>query len=148
MTTQALSGKGRLGEIRYNSATVAQFGYDDALRRTSRTLGDAVPTQTTWSYINTTNEKDNRIYQISRGGSPVMTYSYDENGNKLREQIASPMDEFGFGANAEAGYDNEDRLTSWTRDGQSPTPTQAWELTAAGGFRGLYARRRAAGPAA
>ena len=53
-------------------------------------------------------------------------YTYDANKNKSTEALGAPMANYGFNSTT---YDNEDRLTAWSRpDGK----TQSWDLSAAG----------------
>ena len=121
-----------LEEIKYSDNMVASFTYDDAGRRETRTLGDTPGTVTRWTY----GRQDNLVTVIKApsdtGSVTQLVYDYDANKNKTKEQIAEPsgMVKYGFGTNTAAGYDNEDRLTSWTRDAQSGA--QSWRLTAAG----------------
>ena len=121
-----------LEEIKYSDNMVASFTYDDAGRRETRTLGDTPGTVTRWTY----GRQDNLVTAIKApsdtGSVTQSVYDYDANKNKTKEQIAEPagMAKYGFGTNTAAGYDNENRLTSWTRDAQGGA--QSWRLTAAG----------------
>ena len=121
----------QLTQIQYNSVMVASYTYDDGARRLTRTLGDTPGTVTTWTY----GRSDNLPTAIADNQSVVSyAYTYDANKNKLTETLGSPMASYGF-STTPAVYDNEDRLTGWTRnDGNK---TQSWSLSAAGDWNSL-----------
>jgi RHS repeat-associated protein len=123
-----------------NSSGTWTPGYDNGGRRIARTLGDSLGTATSWSY-----RTDNLVSQIqvNSGGAPVpsFTYSrYDHDKNELSESIGSPMTNYGFGDVAfwVTTYDNEDRLLGWFSDETQPQRGQAWQLSKAGDWPGLY----------
>ena len=120
----AYTDRDQLAQIDYNSSMVASFGYDNGLRRTSRTLGDTPGTQTTWTY----GRQDNLPTAINSAiPGASFSYTYDANKNKLTEGISAPMANYGFNSTT---YDQADRLTVWNRtDGNLD---QAWNLSLVG----------------
>ncbi|MDZ7619221.1 MAG: hypothetical protein U1E05_19660 [Patescibacteria group bacterium] len=111
---------------RYNRIMVATFAYDNALRRTSRTLGDTPGTQSAWVY----GRQDNLPTAINSAiPGASFTFTYDANKNKLTEGISAPMADYGFNSTT---YDSADRLTAWNRtDGNLD---QAWDLSLVGNW--------------
>jgi RHS repeat-associated protein len=113
----------------------ADYAYDDAGRRTTRTLGDTPGTVTTWSYRSSGGLVDNLISGITDNRNPHVidfTYEYDADKNKTKETLGAPMADYGFGTRRTTAYDNEDRLTQWGTDKSSGYVNQDWTLTKAG----------------
>ena len=112
----------QLKEVHYDNGTVttpniASRAYD---------YGGRLLTTT---YANTTVETrtyktDNTVASIVVPGVTNFSYTYDANRRKTYEghQFASDIQEF-------VGYDHENRLTSWKRDG---VETQSWTLSKVG----------------
>ena len=105
-------------------AQVVDFGYDNAGRWQTTaygpTAGSPVKTET-----RTYRANDNTVESIVVPGVTSFTYSYDANKRKTGEtdgQVGAWTQTF--------GYDAEDRLTSWNRNGG--TDTQSWVLSKVG----------------
>ena len=101
--------------------------YDDGMRLTICALGNGITD--TRSY-----NSDNTLATITSSNTDIGTssYTWDENKNKTSETITGPLAAYSFttgpGAPAGDGYDNEDRLTAYTRG----TLAQSWDLSLEG----------------
>jgi len=101
---------------------VASFQYDDGMRETSRTHGNNLTTDRSY------NRNDNLVTDIDVAGKSGLSfdYQYDANKNPTAETTGGVMSGYSF----TAGYDNEDRLTSWNR--ANGTDSQTWNLSLVG----------------
>ena len=100
---------------------IADFTYDNAMRETSRALGNGLTRTTTYG------RADNLATAMTVAGKPGLSfsYTYDANKNPISETTGGVMAPFSW----TAGQDNEDRLTNWNRtNGDS----QLWNLTDVG----------------
>ena len=129
VVTRSYNERDQLAQIGYNNDMVASFDYDNGGRRRTRTLGDTRGTVTTWFY----DRQDNLITGVDTPNVTSFGYTFDANKNKLTETLGTPMADYGFGTTTPTAYDNEDRLTAWSRsDGKK---RQSWDLTGAGDWR-------------
>jgi RHS repeat-associated protein len=80
-----------------------------------------------------TYNNDNTVASISFTGAAIgnLAYTWDANLNKTSETIGGVMSGYGF----TAGYDDEDRLTSWDR--ADNTLDQAWNLSPVGDWNSI-----------
>lgn len=115
--------RGQLEEVTRGMTTLATFTYDDGGRETTRTYGNSLVTTRTYK----TN--DNLVAGIAVTGKAALSYSYgyDENKNVETETTGGGMSGYSF----EAGYDDENRITSWERDNSD---TQEWDLSPVGNW--------------
>ena len=93
---------------------------------------------TSSSYNNGVSESrtyndDNTVASISFTGAAIgnLGYTWDANLNKTSETIGGVMSGYGF----TAGYDDEDRLTSWDRS--DTTLDQVWNLSPVGDWNSI-----------
>jgi RHS repeat-associated protein len=107
----------QLASVSYDGASIASRAYDAGGRFTRTTYGNATVETRTY-------RADNTVASIVVPGVTNFTYAYDPNKRKTYEghQFASDIQEF-------TGYDAEDRLTAWKRDG---VETQTWTLSKVG----------------
>ena len=122
-----------LETVKWNGSVIDTRTYDTGGRLSTITHGNGATTNR--SYRDDSNGKDNLLASIATtqpGGATDLvgtyTYSYDANKNKLSETItgAGAMNNYGFNATGTT-YDDDDRLTAWSRaDGSN---TQAWNLS-------------------
>jgi RHS repeat-associated protein len=123
ITERAYTDRGRLASVQYipsggSAQSVATFSYDDGNRESSRTLGNGLTT--TRAYFN-----DNHVQSIATPGVETLTYTYDANQNPTSESRTGVMSPYSWSTGA-SGFDDEDRLVSWTRtNGDS----QSWNLS-------------------
>ena len=101
---------------------IAQYSYDIGMRETVKTLGNGLVSTKVYG------RDDNLMTAITVTGKVDLsfTYDYDENKNLIDETRTGVLSGTGF----IAGYDSEDRVTSWNRD--NFTDTQTWTLTDVG----------------
>lgn len=125
VVTQSFTARDLLQQVNYQNASVSSFTYDAGGRRSTRTLGDAPSTVTTWGYVT----GGDPVASISTPNLTSFSYTYDTNKNKTVESITSVLQPYGFSTGA-SGYDNDDRLAAWARsDGND---NESWTLTNAG----------------
>ena len=115
---------GALETLDYDGNLIDTREYDSLGRMTRSTLGNGVVTDHVY-------RADSRLASVhvtdSLGNSiDSFSYSWDANKNPIGETRSGTMSGYGF----TAGYDAEDRLTSWDRTNGSPT--QSWNLSPAG----------------
>jgi len=124
------TARNQLHEVRYNGKLVDTRSYDLGGRKEFSVLGNGVTVE--FGY-----RLDNLIESIgslqAAGASSKVddyNYSYDDNKNKTGEAITGLLAGHGFGDNDSTGYDDENRLTAWSRqDGQLD---QSWDLSLVG----------------
>lgn len=102
---------------------VATFAYDHGGRESSRTYGNGITT--TRAY-----QADNMLTGIATPGVEILSYTYDANKNPTSETrsgvMASHSWSTGTGPSGTGGFDNQNRLTSWSKtNGDS----QQWQLS-------------------
>jgi len=124
VVTRSFTDRDQLESIVYDASTVATFAYDPGMRETSRTHGNGIVTNRTYT------RSDSLVTSIDVPGYPGLSfaYTYDENKNVTAETTGGVMAGYSF----TAGYDNEDRLTSWQRQNGD---SQSWTLTAVGDWQ-------------
>jgi RHS repeat-associated protein len=111
----------QLATVGFDGAAVATRSYDDGGRLTYTALGNG--TAETRTYL----AGDNLVASIVVPGvTNFSSYTYDANRRKTYEghQFAADLQTF--------GYDHENRLTSWTRDG---VESQTWTLSKVGDWQ-------------
>jgi len=116
------TARSQIASVTLDGTPVAGFVYDPAGRETSRTLGNGlVETRTWW--------EDNLAKTISAPGVADFDYTYDANKRKTSETDGILSD-----YSQTVGYDDEDRLTSWLREGtDADAPrSQYWDLSRVG----------------
>jgi RHS repeat-associated protein len=123
VVTRAFTARNQLDSVSLGGAPVASFVYDNGGRRVTTAFGNNLVESRTY-------RPDNRLNSIVTPGVTSFSYSWDKNKRKTVENDASIPDNVqGF------GYDNEDRLTSFTRkNGQTQAVVQAqsWTLSEVG----------------
>jgi YD repeat-containing protein len=119
---RAYTARHQLREVHYDNDTattpnIASRTYDAGGRFTTTTYGNAKVETRTY-------KPDNTVASIVVPGVTSFSYTYDANKRKTFEghQFASDIQEF-------TGYDGENRLTAWKRDG---VETQSWTLSKVG----------------
>jgi RHS repeat-associated protein len=107
----------QLASVSYDGSSIATRSYDVGGRFTTTTYGNSAVEARTYN-------ADNTVATIVVPGVTNFSYTYDKNKRKTYEghQFASDIQEF-------PGYDDENRLTSWKRDG---VETQTWTLSKVG----------------
>ncbi|MFH1023925.1 MAG: RHS repeat-associated core domain-containing protein [Planctomycetota bacterium] len=112
-----------LSRLISSGKTIATFGYDAAHRETIRVLSNGIREDRTW--------RDDDLPQgIFAPGVVGFSYEFDANKRKTREGDAVVPH---FSQNF--GYDDENRLTSWSRDNGDTLPAlknQTWNLSLVG----------------
>ena len=123
LVDRAYTNRGQLQSVNYtplagNSSSVATFTYDAGGRETQRNLGNGLTT--TRGYF-----ADNQIQTIATPTVETLTYTYDANKNPTSEARSGVMAPYSW-TTGPTGYDDEDRLTNWSRtNGDS----QSWNLS-------------------
>ncbi len=126
------NSRGLLEQVKYKGGVIDTRSYDDGGRLDISTYGNGAITD--YEYRDDANGQDNLIAQIATtnsGANKVGTYAYeyDANRNKTSETISGAgfMSDYGFSTSA---YDDDDRLTAWTRtDGNK---NQSWNRSLVG----------------
>ncbi len=111
----------QLASTSFDGSSITTHTYDDGGRLNYTALGNG--TAETRTYIS----GDNLVASIVVPGvTNFSSYAYDANRRKTYEghQFAADLQTF--------GYDNENRVTSWTRDG---VESQSWTLSAVGDWQ-------------
>ncbi len=121
--TRTYTARGELSTISLNATTIDTRTYDDGGRLTSSSYNNGVSEARTYNL-------DSTLASISFTGAAIgnLGYTWDANHNKTSETISGVMSGYGF----TAGYDDEDRLTSWDR--ADTNLDQAWNLSAVGNW--------------
>ncbi|MDA3960249.1 MAG: hypothetical protein PF961_05635, partial [Planctomycetota bacterium] len=121
----------QLDTLVWNGAAtpLADWSYDTGGREQTRTFANAVATMRTY-------RDDNLVNTIVATGpsGAVLDYLYDYDANKRK---TSETDQVRADLSQAFGYDDADRLTSWTRTGpgQPPSLTQSWDLSLVGDWQ-------------
>ena len=126
-----LEGLSYAGTAGGSPASVVDFSYDASMREASRKYGNAITATRTYN-------NDNTLLSLTTSNlSPVtFSYTYDANKNVTDETV-------GLGALGwTAAFDNEDRLSMWTRGSgytgtqgaNSPAMAMAWNLDLIGNW--------------
>ena len=120
------TARGQLETISLDSTTIDTRAYDDGGRMTSSSYNNGVSESRTYN-------NDNTVASINYTGAAIgnLSYTWDANLNKTSETIGGVMSGYGF----TAGYDDEDRLTSWDRS--DTTLDQAWNLSPVGDWNSI-----------
>jgi RHS repeat-associated protein len=117
------TARDQLLAVTYNGVMVANnITYDVGSRETQRTLGNTGTTN--FSY-----RTDNLLSGVTNVGIPSFTYTYDANKNRTAETANNHIANYSWTTGG-TGYDNEDRLTTWSRTGTSDS--QSWTLSLVG----------------
>ena len=121
--TRSYTDRGELHEIAVGLTTIDTRAYDDGGRMTSSSYANGVSESRSYN-------SDNTLASISYSGAAVgdLSYGWDVNKNKTSESIGGVMSDYGF----TAGYDAEDRLTSWDR--ADTNLDQSWNLSEVGNW--------------
>ena len=132
IVSRTFTSRGQLQQVDYDgdgpggdpASLVAAFQYDPGHRETQRTHGNGIVTNRTYT------RSDNLVTSIDVPGHPGLSfaYTYDKNKNVSSETTGGVMSGYSF----TAGYDNEDRLASWTRNNGD---SQSWTLTPVGDWQ-------------
>ncbi len=125
-----ITKRGQLETVSYASdgnpaslEDIADIAYDNAGRETARTLGTGpAATTTTRSY----DRDDNLVTGIECHGVVDFGYAYDQNKNPIAQ-----TDEISPAHSSIAGYDNNDRLTSFDKNTYNQHD-QVWALSNVG----------------
>ena len=165
-TTVGYDAASRQSTITYPDGTVLNRSYTDRNQLHQLTYGGTVVDTRTYdagrrmlssAYNNGVSEtraynNDNTLSSISFSGLGFqpdigdMTYTWDDNKNKTSETITGTLAAYSFTTGAN-GYDDEDRLTNYTRG----TLTQSWNLSNEGDWNVFtengVAQNRTHGPA-
>ena len=161
-TTVGYDAASRQSTITYPDGTVLNRSYTDRNQLHQLTYGGTVVDTRTYdagrrmlssAYNNGVSEtraynNDNTLSSISFTGASIGTYSYgwNDNKNKTSETITGTLAAYSFTTGAN-GYDDEDRLTNYTRG----TLTQSWNLSNEGDWNVFtengVAQNRTHGPA-
>ncbi len=109
---KAYTDRDQIQNLKYQSADVATFAFDGGYRETSRTHGNTLVTTKTYRG-NVGDPGDNLVENITVGGKAEISYAYayDVNKNVTAETHGGGAAGYSFGTN----YDNEDRLTNFSR---------------------------------
>ena len=138
---RSYTDRNQLHQLTYGGTVVDTRTYDAGRRMLSSAYNNGV--SQTRAYNN-----DNTLSSISFTGASIGTYSYgwDDNKNKTSETITGTLAAYSFTTGAN-GYDDEDRLTNYTRG----TLTQSWNLSNEGDWNVFtengVAQNRTHGPA-
>ena len=135
LVDRAYTNRGQLQSVNYTplagtSSSVATFTYDGGGRETQRDLGNGLTT--TRGYF-----ANNQIQSIATPTVETLTYTYDPNKNPTSETRSGVMAPYSW-TTGPTGYDDEDRLTNWSRtNGDSQTwnlsPVHEWNSTTING---------------
>lgn len=121
-STRTYTSRNQLDTVTFAGANVATRTYDNGGRLTGTTFGNTlVETRT---YRSDANGVDNQLATQVIPGVTNFSYTYDANKRITQETngiFANQTQQF-------AAYDNENRLTSWSRG----TDTQTWTLSKVG----------------
>jgi len=114
--SRSYTARKQLATTSYDGGTIATRIYDNSGRLLTTTLGNGLVESRAHHTDNTTNS-------IVVPGVTNFAYTYDANKRKTYEghQYAADLQTF--------GYDHENRVTTWTRDGQE---SQRWNLSLVG----------------
>jgi len=120
------TARGQLETISLDSTTIDTRAYDDGGRMTSSSYNNGVSESRTYN-------NDNTVASINYTGAAIgnLSYTWDFNLNKTSETIGGVMSGYGF----TAGYDDEDRLTSWDRTDNNLD--QSWNLSPVGDWNSI-----------
>ena len=120
------SARGQIASVAVDSVTIDTRTYDDGGRMTSSSYQNGVSESRSYN-------DDNTLASISYSGAAIgdLTYGWDANKNKTSESIGGVMSGYGF----TAGYDAEDRLTSWDR--ADTNLDQSWNLSPVGDWNSI-----------
>jgi YD repeat-containing protein len=118
VVTRTYTVRNQLASVSRNGSPIASsLGYDAGMRRTSLVYGNGL--QETRTY-----RADNLVQTIVTPGVTDFSYTYDANKNVTQEiNGLTPAENQAF------GFDPENRVTQWHRDGQE---SQQWDLTLVG----------------
>jgi RHS repeat-associated protein len=124
--SRGYTARGQLATITLDSTTIDTRAYDNGGRMASSSYHNGVSESRTYN-------NDNTVASISFTGAAIgnLAYTWDANLNKTSETIGGVMSGYGF----TAGYDDEDRLTSWDRTDN--TLDQAWNLSPVGDWNSI-----------
>ncbi|WP_230777177.1 RHS repeat domain-containing protein, partial [Roseiconus lacunae] len=122
--TRTHTDRGQLATIGYSGTTVDTRTYDDGGRMLTSSYSNGVSETRTYN-------DDNTLASINFTGAPIgnLTYGWDSNKNKTSESIGGTMSGYGFTVGG-SGYDDGDRLVSWSRD--DTNLDQSWDLSLVG----------------
>jgi RHS repeat-associated protein len=119
---------GALNELKLDGSVLSTRSYDAGRRQTTDVLGNGITETRTY-------RNDNLLSAINYSNTSLgnMAYTWDANKNKTSESITGVMSGYGFTA-AGTTYDNEDRLTGFSRAATSGPAllSQSWNLTSVG----------------
>ena len=138
---RSYTNRGELYQLIHAGTTIDTRAYDNGGRITSNTYNNGVVDTRVYN-------NDNTLASISYSGASVgnLNYSWDANKNKTAEAISGTMSNYGFTIPT-SGYDNEARLTSYTR---TTGLTQSWNLSTVGDWNSVItngtAQNRTYGP--
>ena len=115
-TARTYTGRNQLATTAFDGAQVASRSYDLGGRFVTTTAGNGLVETRTYN-------ADNTVATLVVPGVTNFGYTYDANKRKTYEghQFAADLQTF--------GYDDENRVTAWTRDG---VESQNWTLTKVG----------------
>ena len=134
--TRTHTSRGQLASVSLadpNAApsSIATFAYDNGGRETSRTYGNGITTTRAYA-------ADNMLTTINAQGIESLTYTYDANKNPTSETRSGVMAAYswstgtggsgsgGGGSGNTGGFDNQNRLTHWSRTNGD---AQSWNLS-------------------
>ena len=115
-TTRTYTDRNQLATTALDGTQIATRSYDVGGRSVTSTAGNGLVETRTYN-------ADNTVATLVVPGVTNFGYTYDANKRKTYEghQFAADLQTF--------GYDDENRVTGWTRDG---VESQAWTLTKVG----------------
>ena len=137
---------GALNELKLDGSVLSTRSYDAGRRQTTDVLSNGITETRTY-------RNDNLLSAINYSNTSLgnMAYTWDANKNKTSESITGVMSGYGFTA-AGTTYDNEDRLTGFSRAATSGPAllSQSWNLTSVGDWTSVTtngtAQNRTHGP--